>query len=96
MATSLHRSREPGSGAPRAGALSSTDRRFFAVLHGTQFIRPDSTLDDLTTSGNDKPPPAVFPFLAEKHPVPGDPGYIGFPTLGTVTGDSMTSLLPKQ
>lgn len=86
----------PGSGAPRAGALSSTDRRFFAVLQGTQFIRPDSTLGDVTTSGNDKPLPTVFPFLAEKHPVPGDPGYIGFPSLGTVPGDSMTSLLPRQ
>jgi len=71
----------PGSGPPRAGALDVSDRRFFAVLQGTDFIRPDDTLTDLTTSGNDKPLPGVFPFLAEPHPRPGDDGYIGFPVL---------------
>jgi hypothetical protein len=72
----------PGSGPARAGALAADDRRFFAVLQGTDFIRADSTLGDLTTSGNDKPLPNQFPFLAEPHPRPGEPGTIGFPTLG--------------
>lgn len=72
----------PGSGPARAGALNADDRRFFAVLQGTDFIRPDSTLGDLTTSGNDKPLLNQFPFFAEPHPRPGDPGTIGFPTLG--------------
>ena len=71
----------PGSGPARAGALNADDRRFFAVLQGTDFIRPDSTLSDLTTSGNDKPLPKTFPFLAEPHTRPGDAGNIGFPSL---------------
>ena len=71
----------PGSGTPRAGALNADDRRFYAVLQGTDFIRPDSTLGDLTTSGNDKPLPDTFPFLAEPHARPGDPGNVPFPTL---------------
>jgi hypothetical protein len=71
----------PGSGPARAGALNADDRRFFAVLQGSDFIRPDSTLGDLTTSGNDKPLPKTFPFLAEPHARPGDPGNIGFPSL---------------
>jgi hypothetical protein len=71
----------PGSGPPRAGALEVTDRRFLAVLQGTDFIRPDSTLGDLSTSGNDKTIPSTFPFLAEPHPRPGDEGSIGFPPL---------------
>jgi Domain of unknown function (DUF4331) len=73
----------PGSGPARAGALAVTDARVGAVLQGTQFIRPDSALADLANSGNDKPLPNQFPFLAEPHPRPGDPGTIGFPTLGT-------------
>src|SRR5579864_4170249 len=73
----------PGSGNPRAGAINANDRRLFAVLQGTDFIRPDSTLGDLTISGNDKPFLTSFPFFAEPHPRPGDPGTIGFPSLGT-------------
>jgi hypothetical protein len=73
--------RVPGSGTARAGALNSTDRRVFAVLQGTDFIKPDSQLRDVTTSGNDKPIPNVFPFLPEAHPRPGDAGDIGFPRL---------------
>ena len=73
----------PGSGPARAGALNADDRRFFAVIQGTQFIRPDSELTDLANSGNDKPIPTTFPFFAEPHPRPGDPGTIGFPSLGT-------------
>jgi hypothetical protein len=86
----------PGSGPARAGALNADDRRFFAVLQGTDFIRPDSTLADLTTSGNDKPFLTSFPFFAEPHPRPGDPGTIGFPTLGTSPVDFPTTLLIKQ
>jgi uncharacterized protein DUF4331 len=86
----------PGSGAPRAGALNADDRRFFAVLQGTDFIRADSTLGDLSTSGNDKPFLTSFPFFAEPHPRPGDPGTIGFPSLGTSPVDFPTSLLIKR
>ena len=74
----------PGSGPARAGALDASDRRFFAVLQGTDFIRPDSTLGDLSTSGNDKPLPNQFPFIAAPHPRPGDEGTIGIPNLGTL------------
>lgn len=80
----------PGSGNPRAGALGGSDRRLFAVLQGTQFIRPDSTLGDLTTSGNDKPILRVFPFLGTINARPGDPGYVGFPTLGTSPEDPLS------
>lgn len=71
----------PGSGAARAGALTFPDRRIFAVLQGTDFIRPDSTLGDLSTSGNDRPFLTEFPFFAAPHPRPGDEGTIGFPSL---------------
>jgi Domain of unknown function (DUF4331) len=86
----------PGSGPSRAGALNADDRRFFAVLQGTDFIRPDATLGDLTTSGNDKPFLSTFPFLAEPHPRPGDPGTIGFPALGTTPVDFPTTLQVRQ
>jgi len=86
----------PGSGAPRAGALGGTDRRRFAVLQGTQFIRPDSTLADLTTSGNDKPLPATFPFLGTINARPGDPGYVGFPTLGISPDEPFSFSTAKQ
>jgi hypothetical protein len=45
-------------------ALPTTDRRVLLVLQGTDFIRPDSTLSDLTQSGNDRPLLNVFPFEA--------------------------------
>jgi hypothetical protein len=65
------------------GNLATADRRVFAVLQGTDFIRPDSTLGDLTVSGNDRPLLATFPFLASPSPLPGDnttaPGTTGFP-----------------
>jgi hypothetical protein len=78
------------AGSGRAGALSfnlnnlgTADRRVFAVLQGTDFIRPDATLGDLTVSGNDRPLLNSFPFLAAPHPLPGDnsvaPGTVGFP-----------------
>ncbi len=79
-----------GSGAPgklqfplQNLALPITDRRVLVVLQGTDFIRPDSTLSDLTQSGNDRPLLTVFPFLALPHPLPGDttpaPGTVGYP-----------------
>jgi len=78
------------AGSGRAGALqlplnnlAGGDRRVLAVLEGTDFIRPDSTLGDLTQSGNDRPLLTTFPFLATPQPLPGDnsvpPGTTGFP-----------------
>jgi hypothetical protein len=86
----------PGSGPARAGALNADDRRFFAVLQGTDFIRPDSTLGDLTTSGNDRPFLTTFPFLAEPNPRPGDAGTIPFPVLGSSPVDFPTTLQIKR
>lgn len=74
------------AGSGRAGAfnfplnnLAAADRRVFVVLQGTDFIRPDSQVPDLSASGNDRPLLTVFPFLATPHPVPGEPGTVGFP-----------------
>jgi len=85
-----------GTGLPGSGSLGTRaaldcttlpacpDRRILVVLQGTQFIKPDSQLGDLTTSGNDRPFLSSFPFLAEPHPLPGEttpaPGTVGFPT----------------
>ena len=60
-------------------ALPITDRRVFVVAQGTDFIRPDSTLSDLTISGNDRTLLTVFPFQALPHPAPGDSGTVGYP-----------------
>jgi|HubBroStandDraft_6_1064221.scaffolds.fasta_scaffold43278_2 hypothetical protein len=64
-------------------ALPITDRRVLVVLQGTDFIRPDSTLSDLTMSGNDRPLLTIFPFQALPHPLPGEttpaPGTVGYP-----------------
>lgn len=84
-----------GTGLPGSGPLGTRaaldcttlpacpDRRVLVVLQGTQFIKPDSQLGDLTTSGNDRPFLTTFPFLAEPHPLPGEtspsPGTVGFP-----------------
>jgi hypothetical protein len=77
-----------GSGRPGAlqlplNNLAGGDRRVLAVLEGTDFIRPDSTLGDLSQSGNDRPLLTTFPFLATPQPLPGDnsvpPGTTGFP-----------------
>jgi len=72
----------PGSGPARPGALTLGDPRVTAVLEGTDFIRPDSTLSDLTVSGNDQPFLTTFPFLAPPNPLPGETGTTPFPTLG--------------
>jgi Domain of unknown function (DUF4331) len=71
----------PGSGTARAGALTVGDPRVTAVLQGTDFIRPDSTLGDVSTSGNDQAFPTSFPFLAPPNPLPGETGTTPFPTL---------------
>jgi hypothetical protein len=59
------------------------DRRVLAVLQGTDFIKPDEDLDDLSINGDDRPPQAQFPFIGLAHPLPGSdtppPGTVGFP-----------------
>ncbi len=75
----------PGSGAPRPGALNfATDRRVLAVLQGTDWIKPDAQVGNVSGNvapfgGNDQPLLAEFPFLATPHPLPGEPGTVGFP-----------------
>lgn len=73
----------PGSGTARPGALTLGDPRVTAVLEGTDFIRPDSTLSDLSVSGNDNAFLTTFPFFAPPNPLPGEAGTVSFPTLGT-------------
>lgn len=60
-------------------SLPITDRRVFIVLQGTDFIRPDSTLSDLSMGGNDRPLLTVFPFQGLPQPLPGEPNTTGFP-----------------
>ena len=83
-------SKLPGSGPKGARkALDCSvlpgcpDRRVLIVLQGTQFLKPDSQLGDLTTSGNDRPLLLEFPFMGTPHPLPGEtspaPGTVGFP-----------------
>lgn len=63
----------PGSGELRPGSLDFPgDRRVFAVLQGTDFIKPDAALLSFGDSGNDKTFLAAFPFLAPPHPFPGE------------------------
>jgi hypothetical protein len=70
----------PGSGPRRAGALDfPADRRVWVVLQGTDFIEPDAGATDVTAGGNDKALPTAFPFVGAPHPLPGEPGTIGFP-----------------
>ena len=71
----------------RAGALDCTklpscpDRRVLVVLQGTDWMKPDPEIADVSTSGNDRafPNPYVFPFHALPHPLPGAPGTTGYP-----------------
>jgi hypothetical protein len=72
----------PGSGPARPGALTLGDPKVTAVLEGTDFIRPDSTLSDVTVSGNDQAFLTTFPFFAPPNPLPGEAGTTAFPTLG--------------
>lgn len=61
----------PGSGPPRPGALNfPADRRVFVVLQGTDFIRPDATLGDVSISGNDVSLPSTFPYIGAPHLLP--------------------------
>jgi hypothetical protein len=76
----------PGSGPPRPGALVFGDPKIGAVIEGTDFIRPDSALGDLTTSGNDQPFLTSFPFFAPPNPLPGEPGTTAFPSPNVVVG----------
>jgi hypothetical protein len=76
----------PGSGPARAGALNLTDPRVTLVLQGTDFIRPDSTLSDVSISGNDQSFLDSFPFFAPPNPLPGEPGTTQFPSSNKPTG----------
>lgn len=79
------------SGVTGGGALGSRgalecsafpacqDRRVLAVVQGTTFNKPDAQLTDFTTEGNDRPFLTQFPYIAIPHPLPGDPGTVGFP-----------------
>lgn len=82
-----------GSGVPGSGPIgtrnaldcstlpSCPDRRVLVVLQGTDFIKPDAAVPDVSTSGNDRafPVPYVFPFFPTPHPLPGAAGTVGFP-----------------
>src|SRR2546425_1077290 len=74
----------PGSGPLGSRkALIFPDRRIFVVLQGTDFIKPDAQVPDVSQSGNDRPLLLEFPFFAFPHPLPGEavpaPGTVGFP-----------------
>jgi Domain of unknown function (DUF4331) len=75
----------PGSGPARPGALNfATDRRVLAVLQGTDWIKPDAQVGNVSGNtapfgGNDQPLLVQFPFLAAPHPLPGETGTVGFP-----------------
>ena len=55
------------------------DRRVLAVIQGTDFIEPDAFVTDVSNSGNDRDFRADFPFIGTPHPLPGEPGTVGFP-----------------
>jgi hypothetical protein len=79
------------SGVPGGGPIGSRaaldcvgfpacgDRRVLVVLQGTQFIKPDASVIDMTTVGNDQPFLTTFPYIALPAPLPGEPGTIGYP-----------------
>ncbi|MBV9146380.1 MAG: hypothetical protein JO065_10715, partial [Acidobacteria bacterium] len=58
---------------------SCQDRRVLVVVQGTTFNKPDAQLTDFTIEGNDIPFLSQFPYIASPHPLPGEPGTIGFP-----------------
>ena len=80
------------SGVTGGGALGSRaaldcvafpacgDRRVLVVVQGTTFNKPDAQITNFATEGNDRPFLTMFPFVAVPHPLPGEPGTIGFPT----------------
>ncbi len=55
------------------------DRRVLVVLQGTQFIKPDASVIDMTTVGNDRTFLTTFPYIAPPAPLPGEVGTIGYP-----------------
>ncbi len=55
------------------------DHRVQVVLSGTNFVRTDLSLPDITQTGNDRPFRSNFPWLADPHPLPSDTGTVGFP-----------------
>jgi hypothetical protein len=55
------------------------DRRVLVVVQGTTFIKPDNLIPILTTEGNDRMFLTTFPYVATPHPLPGEPGTVGFP-----------------
>jgi hypothetical protein len=79
------------SGVPGGGAVGSRvalecsafpqcqDRRVLVVVQGTTFNKPDTAIPDITTEGNDRPFLTQFPYVATPHPLPGEPGTVGFP-----------------
>jgi hypothetical protein len=79
------------SGIPGGGPIGSRvalnctaypqcqDRRVLVVLQGTDWIKPDASVFDFTTVGNDEPFLTTFPYLALPQPLPGEPGTVGFP-----------------
>jgi hypothetical protein len=75
----------PGSGplgsrkALDCSNLSTCDQRVFAVLQGTDWIKKDTDLLILNTNGDDSPLRTDFPFIGVAHPLPGQPGTVGFP-----------------
>ena len=95
-----------GSGVPGSGALgmrkaldcsvlpACPDRRVLAVLQGTDFIRSDDTLGDLSVSGNDRPFRAGLPLHRLRASVAGQrhagSGYGGVPS-AAVTESTATS-----
>jgi hypothetical protein len=82
-----------GSGVPGSGPVGTRkaldcsvlpacpDRRVLVTLQGTDFMKPDADIPNLSVSGNDRPfpDPFVFPFHPSPHPFPGAPGTTGFP-----------------
>ena len=68
----------PPAGVDR-GPVPCPDRRVLAVIQGTDFIEPDAFVTDVSNSGNDRDFRADFPFIGTPHPLPGEPGTVGFP-----------------
>jgi hypothetical protein len=74
----------PGSGPARSAALNfATDRRVLAVLQGTDWIKPDAQVGNVSgngaNGGNPQPFLTTFPFLPDPNPLPGETGTVGFP-----------------
>jgi hypothetical protein len=55
------------------------DRRVLVVVQGTTFNKPDAQLTDFSIVGNDRAFLTQFPYIPTPHPLPGEPGTVGFP-----------------